>query len=426
MATKEKTPTSYKSSPLGLIPYDWDCEPVSKVFEFISTPSFSRENLTLDKTANKLLYIHYGDIHSIYESEILDLDLEMRVPSLKDEFYNNNFNFLKEGDLVIADASEDYEGIGDCIELKNVGKKKIIGGLHTLVLRDNSGKTSNGFRTYLLRNSSVHNQIKKIATGISVYGISKGNFAKMNLPLPPPTEQQAIAACLSTWDKAIQTSAQLIDQKEQRKKYLMQQLLTGKKKLKGFKGEWNISKLADLFSERNETGNFNLPLLSVGANGIYPQSDSIKKDTSNEDKSKYRKICVGDIGYNTMRMWQGRSALSSLEGIISPAYTVVKPKNNTDAQFFSFLFKTPHLVNLFYRNSQGLVDDTLNCKYKDFEIIKVKVPSILKEQKAIANIIVIANNEIELLHKKLDKLKEQKKGLMQQLLTGKKRLKVKK
>lgn len=426
MKKSNNIPSGYKSSPLGLIPKDWSIEELSSVFEYINTPSFSRDNLTNEKTKNEIYYIHYGDIHATYKTELLNFDIETKIPFLKDEFYSENFNFLKEGDLVIADASEDYEGVGECIEIKNINKRKVIGGLHTIVIRDNSKKTSPGFRTYIFRNKQIHNELKKIATGTSVYGISKGNLSKIKLPLPPLTEQKAIACLLNTWDDAIQNITQLIDKKEHRKKWLMQKLLTGKKRLKGFEKEkWKNVKLGEVFNERNETGNLNLPLLSVGANGIYPQSDSIKKDTSNEDKSKYRKICVGDIGYNTMRMWQGRSALSSLEGIISPAYTVVTPKQNVDAKYFSFLFKTPQLINAFYRNSQGLVDDTLNCKYKDFEIVKVTIPPTKKEQEEIAKVLILADEEIKLLENKRDQLKEQKKGLMQILLTGKKRLKIK-
>jgi len=166
----------------------------------------------------------------------------------------------------------------------------------------------------------------------------------------------------------------MIAQKELRIKWLILNLLTGKKRLYGFDKNWQEYHLGELFSERNESRFFDLPLLSVGANGVYPQSGSTKKDTSNEDKSKYKRICSGDIGYNTMRMWQGRSALSSLEGIVSPAYTVLSPKENTDSLFFAYLFKTQKMMHLFWRNSQGLVDDTLNCKFKDFSIIKVNLP----------------------------------------------------
>ncbi len=254
--------------------------------------------------------------------------------------------------------------------------------------------------------------------------ISQESLRSIFVPLPPLPEQRAIAACLSTWDSAIQKTTQLLAQKERRKKWLMQQLLTGKKRLKGFEGAWKEGHLGDVFEERNETKYYDLPLLSIGQSGVYPQSDSIKKDTSNEDKSKYRRICPGDIGYNTMRMWQGRSALSELEGIVSPAYTIVTPKKNSDSLFFAYLFKTPKMTHLFWRNSQGLVDDTLNCKFKDFAIIKVLLPD-KKEQTAIANILQITDQEIQLLKAKVEKMKEQKKGMMQVLLTGKVRLTLK-
>jgi len=255
--------------------------------------------------------------------------------------------------------------------------------------------------------------------------ISQGPIAihKVSLPKSLP-EQKAIAQVLSTADAAIHTTEKLISQKVLRKKWLMQQLLTGKKRLKGFGGEWKEVPLSEMFSERNSTKYFDLPLLSIGQNGVYPQDESIKKDTSNDDKSKYKRICQGDIGYNTMRMWQGRSALSGLEGIVSPAYTVVTPKKNADSLFFSYLFKMPKMTNLFWRNSQGLVDDTLNCKYKDFSIVRVVLPQTKEEQTAIAQGLQAADKEISLLKTKAEKLREQKKGLMQQLLTGKVRLKI--
>lgn len=266
---------------------------------------------------------------------------------------------------------------------------------------------------------SIVNKILALTTGSTFPNIDSQSLKRIKVFLPPLPEQRAIAHILGLMDTAINKNNALIAKKELQKKWLMQNLLTGKKRIKEFSGEWKEYHLGEMFSERNETRFVDLPLLSVGANGIYPQSDSIKKDTSNEDKSKYRRICQGDIGYNTMRMWQGRSALSQLEGIVSPAYTIVTPKGNADSLFFSYLFKTPKLTNLFWRNSQGLVDDTLNCKFKDFEIVKVLLPKIKEEQTVIAQVLQAADKEIQLLKTKTEKLREQKKGLMQVLLTGK-------
>ena len=166
-----------------------------------------------------------------------------------------------------------------------------------------------------------------------------------------------------------------------------------------------------------------MPLLSItGDKGVIYQSESDKRDISNEDKSKYKRICPNDIGYNTMRMWQGRSALSELEGIVSPAYTIVTPKVTIDVRFMAMLIQQPRIVYGFWTHSQGLVSDTLNCKYPDFCQVRVTIPS-KKEQTAIANFFIQIDKEIEIQKQKLAALQEQKKGLMQVLLTGKKRIK---
>ena len=255
-------------------------------------------------------------------------------------------------------------------------------------------------------------------------GISRSDILITRIYKPLYQEQTRIAKILSTWDKAIELKAKLIEQKKLQKKGLMQQLLTGKKRVinpetgKEFSGEWEEVKLKELFTERKEIGFNDLQLLSIGEQGVYPQTGSNKRDTSNSDKSKYKKICPNDIGYNTMRMWQGRNALSQLEGIVSPAYTIVTPKTNTLSKYFSYLFKTKKVIHLFFRNSQGLVSDTLNCKFKDFKIVKVLVPLNFNEQEAISKVINTADKEINFLNQQLEQLQEHKKGMMQLLLTG--------
>lgn len=142
------------------------------------------------------------------------------------------------------------------------------------------------------------------------------------------------------------------------------------------------------------------------------------KDNSSEDKSKYLHICVGDIGYNTMRMWQGVSAYSNYDGIVSPAYTILKPKGGINAKYFAYLFKMPEVVFLFYRYSQGLVDDTRNLKYENFKKISVTYPENIEEQNTIVSILETADKEIDLLRQDIEQEKQKKKALMQLLLTG--------
>lgn len=238
---------------------------------------------------------------------------------------------------------------------------------------------------------------------------------KKMFPFAEGTAQQV----LSSQDKLVELKEKLLAEKQRQKKYLMQQLLTGKKRLSDFTVPWVATSLGNLFSERKETNCEKLQLLAItGTQGVIPRSELDLKDNSSEDKSKYLKIRIGDIGYNTMRMWQGVSAYSDYEGIVSPAYTILKPVADIDAKYFSYLFKLPETVFLFYRFSQGLVDDTRNLKYENFKKITVRYPSDRREQTAIAKVLSTADREIDLLRQDIDQEKQKKKALMQLLLTG--------
>jgi len=251
------------------------------------------------------------------------------------------------------------------------------------------------------------------------------DFASIPVQCPTLREQCKIADILSTWDEALTQLDAVIEAQERCKKALMQQLLTGRRRLKGFRKPWMTAKLGTLFKERVEQGRIDLPLLSITADrGIVRRSDVAKRDSSSEDKSKYLRIVPGDIGYNTMRMWQGVSALSALEGIVSPAYTICTPTERIDGRFAAHFFKLRHTVHLFHRYSQGLVDDTLNLKFQSFAVIEVSIPSDLEEQRQIASILDTADQQLTLLRTQRTALDQQKRGLMQRLLTGKLRARV--
>ena len=144
------------------------------------------------------------------------------------------------------------------------------------------------------------------------------------------------------------------------------------------------------------------------------QSESQRKDNSNSDKSKYLRVAVGDIAYNTMRMWQGRCVYCNIEGIVSPAYTVCKTKEGIDPLFHYYLFKTNQMISIFHQHSQGLVNDTLNLKYEAFSKIKYLLPS-LPEQQKIAECLSSVDDLIREEADQLQTIKDHKKGLMQQL-----------
>lgn len=391
------------------IPTEWNVKFLGDLGVFSKGKGILKDEVI----ANGLPCVRYGEIYTSYDYVIQEFR------SFISDKTANESKEIKNGDILFAGSGETIEEIGKSVAY--VGNEKAFAGGDVIILSTNK-TVDTEYLSYLLETDIARKQKRKLGQGNSVVHIYSSDLKTLKLPIPKIPEQQKIARVLGSIDDAINITAKLISQKEISKKWLMQQFLTGKKRLKGFSEEWKEYYLNEMFSERNETKQYDLPLLSVGSAGVYPQSSSIKKDTSNEDKSKYKKICVNDIGYNTMRMWQGRSALSSLEGIVSPAYTIVTPKKNANSLFFSYLFKTPKLTSLFWRNSQGLVEDTLNCKFKDFSKIILNLPEV-QEQRAISNILNSADKEIDLLKQKVEKLKEQKKGMMQQLLTGKRRLK---
>lgn len=182
-----------------------------------------------------------------------------------------------------------------------------------------------------------------------------------------------------------------------------------------FSGEWEEKKLGDSFHERTEKNRDDLPLLSLGEEGLSYQSETTRKDNSSADKSKYLRVAIGDIAYNTMRMWQGRCVFVDKEGIVSPAYTVCEPKEGIDSMFHYYLFKTDGMIRMFHQHSQGLVSDTLNLKYDAFSKIKYCPPPTPAEQRKIASCLSAMDDLIAAQAEKVEALKEKKAGLMQQL-----------
>lgn len=158
-----------------------------------------------------------------------------------------------------------------------------------------------------------------------------------------------------------------------------------------------------------------MELLSVTMNeGIKRRSEIEGKDNSSDDKSNYKIVHIGDMVYNSMRMWQGASGISQYHGIVSPAYTVLKPKMSITNEFFAALFKTRKLVQTFQKNSQGLTSDTWNLKYPQIAPIKISVPN-LPEQNKIAKLLTLLDLRIKQQERLVSFFKSYKRGVFSQL-----------
>lgn len=149
---------------------------------------------------------------------------------------------------------------------------------------------------------------------------------------------------------------------------------------------WKLLPNIAIFQERIERGFVNEQLLSVTiGKGVIKQEDvNIKKDSSNEDKSKYKLIKKGDIAYNKMRMWQGAVGYSDYIGISSPAYIIAKPKTQLNSKYFHYLFRTNLYSNYCRRYSYGIVDDQLSLRYNDFKRMYSIVPPLETQNKIVA------------------------------------------
>ena len=235
------------------------------------------------------------------------------------------------------------------------------------------------------------------------------------LPLDIP-EQKKIAAFFTLLDRRIQKQRQLVECLKTYKRGVSEAIFERKF---GFpnKTKWKKIKIENLFSERCERAIGNEELLAVTINGGIQKRNEIQlKDNSSEDKSNYKRVHIGDIAYNTMRMWQGASGVSCYDGIVSPAYTVIvlKDKENQCIDFWGHYFKHTNLIRTFQKFSQGLTSDTWNLKYTQLSQINLYVPEY-KEQCMIANFLHKFDNKISIEGKKLFQLSMLKNELLHRM-----------
>lgn len=168
---------------------NWMQKKYGEIFSFRTTNSYSREDLNYND--GKVKNIHYGDIHTKFNT-MFDITKEV-VPFINPEINIKNItddNYCKEGDLLIADASEDYADVGKCIEIVNLNKEKVLSGLHTILARPDLYNMSIGFNGHLMKSEDVRLQIKTIAQGSKVLSISSKRLAEIKLNFPTLPEQK--------------------------------------------------------------------------------------------------------------------------------------------------------------------------------------------------------------------------------------------
>ncbi|EMY6209832.1 restriction endonuclease subunit S [Proteus mirabilis] len=272
------------------------------------------------------------------------------------------------------------------------------------------------FLVHYLNSDVAKNRIGLSSSGSSQSALNLSVLRALKVPVPPLPEQQKIAKILSTWDKAIATTEKLIATSQQQKKALMQQLLTGKKRLvnpdtgKVFEGDWKNTHLSNIASIKKGkalsaknlvAGSY--PVIAGGKSSPYSHVHFTHENVITVSASG---AYAGYVSYHPYKIWASDCSV-----------VTAKPAN-----YLGFIFQWLQLnqIRIYSMQSGGAQP---HIYPKDLEVMKLRVPKI-EEQQKIASVLTAADKEIELLEAKLAHLKDEKKALMQQLLTGKRRVKV--
>lgn len=286
--------------------------------------------------------------------------------------------------------------------------------------------------------SHARHTLRSNATGTSgsMKNITKSDVLSIRVDIPPLPEQQKIARILSTWDKAISTTERLIDNSQQQKKALMQQLLTGKKRFPGFEGEWEEVKLGDVCSKITD-GAHHSPKSVISGFPMYSVKDMstngfIQNSARHIDKSDFEMLVKQNCKplINDILIAKDGSILKhcfvvrhDIEGVILSSIALLRPKLDMIWPDFIAQYFSQEYIKFFVGKALTSGSGVPRIILKDFKGIRLNIPPI-KEQQKIAIILTNADKEIELLKQQLADLKQEKKALMQQLLTGKRRVKV--
>ena len=395
-ALAEEVPVGYKRTEVGVIPEDWSVFSIGELFEYLPTAANSRADL--DETGN-VAYVHYGDIHTRFR-HFIDFSSD-DVPRLL-AGKSVTATRLRDGDLIVADASEDEAGVGKSVEVRNLGTIEAVSGLHTFLLRSKDRRVHDGYRGYLLEKETVKGQLRRLATGLKVFGISKRALGDVRIPLPSPAEQRAIAEVLSDVDGL----------------------------LPGFSGTWATKRIGDVSDVDPE----NLP---IGTNPDFTfnyisveQVDAGRLLGYSEERfrtapSRARRVLrYGDVLMSTVRPTLKAHLLFREQiqnAVCSTGFAVLRARAHLADPGFLFSHLLGHVVNKqIEKTLVGSNYPAINGR--DVRLLEIPCPPQLQEQRVVAAILSDMDAEIAALEQRRDKTRAVKQGMMQQLLTGRVRL----
>jgi type I restriction enzyme S subunit len=420
---RESSPQGYKKTEIGIIPGDWEIVDLEEIAEVIDPHPSHRAPF---EVARGIPFVGIGDLDE--NGNIINDSVRMVHPKILDEHkkrYNLYDNLIGLGRVA---------SIGKVVKLKE-GKYAVSPTMGII----KSNYIEWRYLYYILQFRYVIEQFNKIMTGSTRSSVGMIVLRKLKIPFPPLLEEQrAIARVLSDVDRLIESLDKLIEKKKMIKKGAMQELLTGKRRLPGFTGEWVKKKLGEIGSitgagvdkkiRKNE-----IPVRLLNYMDVYKKDFLYNKDvrfntTAPKIKLDQCSVKKGDVFFTPSSELQTDIAISAvamedMPGVVY-SYHIVRFRlhENWDLKFRTYIFKTSKFLHQAERVAEGSGKRYV-ISLKKFRELEVYYPENIEEQQAIAQILSDMDAEIEALEKKKAKYEKIKKGLMEQLLTGKIRLK---
>lgn len=413
---KGEVPEGYKATKVGIIPVEWE---VKKLGDIADIDPDNLSNSTNPEYSFQYISLEDVDCGTLRNTtEILFKNAPSRARRV-----------VRKDDILLSTVRPNLKS--HLLLKKEVSNWICSTGFS--VVRSKENIAHSGFVFNHLFSNVIDRQIETLIVGSNYPAINCKDVKSLLIPRPSKcNEQQKIADILSTWDKAIELKEKLVEEKKEFKRGLMQKLLVGKLRFKEYvknpnlqevkrysilPEEWGIKKASSIFSNISKKNNGNEQLLSATQNnGVIPR-DMLNGDVMSPsgDTNSYKLVEEGDFVIS-LRSFQGGIEYSCYQGIVSPAYTVLKNQIPICKDFYRHLFKSKLFIGRLASSVIGIRDGK-QISYGDFSFMLLPYPE-LKEQEKIACVLNNIDNNIKLLNKELNQLKEQKKGLTQLLLTG--------
>jgi type I restriction enzyme S subunit len=388
-----------------MLPTDWTVKKVREICETVTVGIVIQPATLYTEDKNGIKAFRSANIR---ENRINNSDWVYLTNSANEA---NTKSQLREGDVVIVRSGapgtacvipSEYAGC-NCIDVI------IARPISEIILPD--------YLCYFTNSDIAKRLISSASGGLALQHLNVSAYSRLDVPIPPLEAQREVVAMINAWNVAIEKTERLLATKEKRFSWLIKSQISDKC------DSWEHLRTDKIFKSISDKVHNGEELLSVTQDrGVIPRSMLEGRVMSPEGSTdSYKLIKVGDFAIS-LRSFQGGIEYSRYQGLISPAYTVLRPKLKLHDEFFRYFFKSYLFIKKYLNIAVIGIRDGKQISIPDFMTVKIPLPPLDRQQQ-IASILNLAQEEIDLLKKLADAYRKQKRGLMQKLLSGEWRVK---